>query len=308
MTHASISFVSTHIADMPQLTVSKRMQIGSLQLDVLNAGNVTGYCSVPNEAELQSCYLLLLPREGSVSAGGFCFREPGRKKVSLEQGDYILLDGKSFCELDVGPQTCLIAVRIPARELQTRLISIDDHIGRRFEPDGDMSRLLSDFISGIVSSFSQRQPPNPEALATEIVNLVLLAVGAEGFGNTMDVRTARYRLRRRVFDFIERNIRNENLSPRDIATSCRISVSYLYTLLRDDDTTVGRLLQMKRLQKAYEILASDIRGHRTVAEVAYEVGFKNVSHFSRSFSRHFSVAPREVRTIGSNGDAAVVRN
>ncbi|WLA52782.1 helix-turn-helix domain-containing protein [Bradyrhizobium elkanii] len=42
-------------------------------------------------------------------------------------------------------------------------------------------------------------------------------------------------------------------------------------------------------------MVADPKGRRTVSEVAYEVGFKNVSHFSRCFSRHFKVAPRDVR-------------
>jgi AraC-like DNA-binding protein len=72
-------------------------------------------------------------------------------------------------------------------------------------------------------------------------------------------------------------------------------LSYLYSLFNDNETTVSQFVQTKRLQRAYEILVADPKGHRTVSEVAYEVGFKNVSHFSRSFSRHFKVAPRDVR-------------
>ena len=112
------------------------------------------------------------------------------------------------------------------------------------------------------------------------------------------VRNTRYQLRRRIFDFIEKHLGDQNLSPKKIAESSRISMSYLYSLFNDDETTVGQFVQVKRLQKAYEILVADPKGHRTVAEVAYEVGFKNVSHFSRSFSRHFSIAPRDVRQLG----------
>jgi hypothetical protein len=44
-----------------------------------------------------------------------------------------------------------------------------------------------------------------------------------------------------------------------------------------------------------------------VSEVAFVVGFKNVSHFSRSFSRHFQVAPRDVRQTPRLPDARVAR-
>src|SRR5260370_7358281 len=100
-----------------------------------------------------------------------------------------------------------------------------------------------------------------------------------------------------MINVMEKTRRERNLSPKTIAASSRISLSYLYSLFNDDDTTVGQFVQVKRLQRAYEILVGDPKGHRTVSEIAYEVGFKNVSHFSRSFSRHFRIPPRDVRKL-----------
>jgi AraC-like DNA-binding protein len=92
---------------------------------------------------------------------------------------------------------------------------------------------------------------------------------------------------------------DQTLSPKKIAASSRISLSYLYSLFTDNETTVGQFVQTRRLQRAYEVLVADPKGHRTVSEIAYGVGFKNVSHFSRSFSRHFKIAPRDVRQISN---------
>ena len=96
-------------------------------------------------------------------------------------------------------------------------------------------------------------------------------------------------------DFIESHLGDQSLSPKKIAASSQISLSYPLQPVHDNETTVSQFVQTKRLQRAYEILVADPKGHRTVSEVAYEVGFKNVSHFSRCFSRHFKVAPRDVR-------------
>ena len=121
------------------------------------------------------------------------------------------------------------------------------------------------------------------------------------FPHTLSVgeplRNARYRLRRRISDFIETNLGNQDLSPRKIAASSRISLSYLYSLFNDDNTTVSQFIQVRRLQRAYELLVADPKGHLTVSEIAYEVGFKNVSHFSRTFSRQFGMAPREAHQL-----------
>jgi AraC-like DNA-binding protein len=158
-----------------------------------------------------------------------------------------------------------------------------------------MTRLLVEMIRSVAELFINSPPPNPQALATEIVSFVALTIGSEDRGAATDVRNARYHLRRRIVEFIESHLSDQSLSPKKIAASSRISLSYLYSLFNDNETTVSQFVQAKRLQRAYEILVADPRGHRTVSEVAYEVGFKNVSHFSRCFSRHFKVAPRDAR-------------
>jgi AraC-like DNA-binding protein len=158
-----------------------------------------------------------------------------------------------------------------------------------------MTHLLVGMIRSVAELFINSPPPNPQALATEIVSFIALTIGSEDRGAATDVRNARYHLRRRIVDFIETHLSDQSLSPKKIAASSRISLSYLYSLFNDNETTVSQFVQTKRLQRAYEILVADPKGHRTVSEVAYEVGFKNVSHFSRCFSRHFSVAPRDAR-------------
>jgi AraC-like DNA-binding protein len=224
------------------------------------------------------------------------FSQSGRSGT-IEAGEYVLLNQTAFHATSDQIDTHVLTVRIPALELRARLASVDDHIGRRFGANEPMTRLLASFLYGVSDVFADRAPPNPEALATEIVSFVALAISSEDRGSTLDVRNGRYRLRRRIFDFIEGNLGDQNLSPKKIAANSRISLSYLYSLFNDDDTTVGQFLQVKRLQRAYELLVADPKGHLTIAEIAYQVGFKNVSHFSRTFSRHFGMAPRDARQI-----------
>ncbi len=236
-----------------------------------------------------AAYVLVLPL-----IGGAAFSQDGRIGF-VRPGEYVLLSELACYELSSDRNARLLMVRIPATELRGRLVSIEDHVSRRFKPNEQMTRLLVEMVKSVAELFMSSPPPNRQALATEIISFVALTVGSEDRGAATDVRNARYHLRRRISDFIESNLSDQSLSPKKIAASSRISLSYLYSLFNDDETTVSQFVQTKRLQRAYEILVADPKGHRTVSEVAYEVGFKNVSHFSRCFSRHFKVAPRDVR-------------
>jgi AraC-like DNA-binding protein len=274
------------------LTTTRQIQIGRLTIDNIAAEQPFVWSWERVEAVRDAFYILAIPVSGCVT-----FTQNGQIRVT-STGEYILLSQLGSYELSSAPRSQLLMVHIPATELRGRLVSVEDHVGGRFGANERMTCLLVDLVKGIAELFADRAPPNPQALATEIVSFVALTIGTEDRGAAIDVRNTRYQLRRRIFDFIEKNLGDQHLSPKKIAGSSRISMSYLYSLFNDDETTVGQFVQVKRLQKAYEILVADPKGHRTVAEVAFEVGFKNVSHFSRSFSRHFSIAPRDVRQLG----------
>jgi AraC-like DNA-binding protein len=271
----------------------RQAYIGRLDIDLINPDQpfARSWKRVSNVRD--ASYVLVFPLTGCVA-----YSQDGRIGIA-RAGEYVLLSELAFYELSSDRNTRLLLVRIPATELRGRLVSIEDHISRRFEPNQQMTRLLAGMIGNIAELFIDAPPPNPQALATEIISFVALTIGSEDRGAATDVRNARYHLRRRIIDFIETHLSDQTLSPTKIAANSRISLSYLYSLFSDNETTVVQFVQVKRLQRAYEILVADPKGHRTVSEVAYEVGFKNVSHFSRSFSRHFKIAPRDIRQVNN---------
>ena len=69
----------------------------------------------------------------------------------------------------------------------------------------------------------------------------------------------------------------------------------LATFKRDfkkiSDLTPEKWLIRKRLEVAYDMVRS---GKKKIMEVYTEVGFRNPSHFSTAFKRHFGVAPTAV--------------
>jgi AraC-like DNA-binding protein len=267
---------------------ARQIRIGRLVIDIATAEQFQPDETSPDIAT-EASYILAMPQSGSL-----IFRQDCSDGIAAP-GEYVLLSQTAFNAVIAQNRVDAILVRIPAAELRIRLACVDDHVGRRFAPHASITRLLVDLIRGVTEMFADSAPPNPQALATEILSFVALTIGAEDRGAVPDVRNARYHLRRRIFDYIENHLGEHDLSPRKIAATNRISLSYLYSLFNDDDATVAQFVHAKRLQRAYDLLAADQKGHRTVSEVAYDVGFKNVSHFSRSFSRRFGLSPREMR-------------
>lgn len=92
-------------------------------------------------------------------------------------------------------------------------------------------------------------------------------------------------------DFMEKNFRCD-MSMSEFA---RASGRSLSTFKRDfkkiSDMSPERWLTDRRLRAAIELLK---RGRR-VSDACFDVGFKNVSHFSATFKKKFGMTPGEVR-------------
>ncbi|HEY0275645.1 MAG TPA: helix-turn-helix domain-containing protein [Paenirhodobacter sp.] len=245
---------------------------------------------LPEDAE--GFYDIVIPCNGPIS---FC---QGDMSGEVAPDEYVLLNRHAFYELSAS--SCLSHWRItmPASDIRARIYAVNDHLGKRFDQDRRMAAMLGRFVDMIGTTFGDSPPPNPEKLATEIVGFIVLVLSAEQGKDRAVGRNSRYRLKERVIGFVESNLGDAELTPKQIASANRISLSYLYSLFSDNNTTVSQFIQARRLQRAYELLVGDPGGALTVSEIAYQVGFKNTSHFSRTFSRHFRIAPRDARQSG----------
>ena len=234
-------------------------------------------------------YDLVFPVDGAIG-----FRQADRDG-DARPGEYVLFERRRLYEIVPGDARGMLRLSMPAADLERRQPGIEERLTRRFDQNTQMAGLLLGVLETLTTIFAAAPPPNPEALATEILSLVALVLGSEERDERAVGRSSRYRLKSRIIAFIDDNLDDTELTPRKIAAANRISLSYLYSLFCDDDMSVARLIQARRLQKAYEILIADTHGTRLVSEVAYQVGFKNPSHFSRIFSQRYQVAPRDIR-------------
>jgi DNA-binding response OmpR family regulator len=97
----------------------------------------------------------------------------------------------------------------------------------------------------------------------------------------------------KVRSIMEAHLDNDQFGIRELCLEIGMSRAQLYRKFKSlTDTTVNDYLMNFRLFKAKELL---LNSGLNVSEVAYETGFKNLSHFSRSFKESFGVTPGSIR-------------
>lgn len=97
--------------------------------------------------------------------------------------------------------------------------------------------------------------------------------------------------------YIDRHLHSPDLSPRTLCSALGLSRSTLYAVC-EPMGGVAAFIQKRRLDRVHAILA-DPRDRRRITEIAYQHGFNNAAHFSRSFRRAFGYSPSEARDSGA---------
>ncbi|WP_236705154.1 helix-turn-helix transcriptional regulator [Hymenobacter sp. AT01-02] len=77
---------------------------------------------------------------------------------------------------------------------------------------------------------------------------------------------------------------------RELAQQAAMSETKLKQLFKQTfGNSVYTYFQQARMKEAAFLLK---QGQRSVAEVGYELGFSNLSHFSRLFEKHYGLNPK----------------
>ncbi|MGV7208762.1 helix-turn-helix domain-containing protein [Oxalobacteraceae bacterium A2-2] len=129
----------------------------------------------------------------------------------------------------------------------------------------------------------------PQAL-TMISDLLRTALAAAVKPDTLMPR-ARGRMGE-ILWFIARNIEQTGLSAQDAAASLKCSVRTIYNTCAAHGTSFSAVLIETRLVTAqYQLLRSQQR----ISQIAYDVGFASLSHFSRLFRARFGITAKAMR-------------
>jgi AraC family transcriptional activator of tynA and feaB len=110
-------------------------------------------------------------------------------------------------------------------------------------------------------------------------------------------------LQLRILMYVDANLHDRRLTPGGIAAAHNISTRHLYVLWAraDHDLSLSQWIVSRRLKKAAVQLSREDPATTTVARIAHDCGFADVSHFSRRFRESYGMTPREWRRAESPG-------
>jgi AraC-like DNA-binding protein len=227
-----------------------------------------------------------------IKTGGQMALRQGRQEAVPDVGDGVLLVYRQPSQLRF-EQATYLSVRVPLHSL-AMLADVEAAAARRISASTSALVLLRHYVASLPERLSD--PVLGGLVATHVYDLMALAIGANGEGREIaqgrGVRAAR-------LEAIKADLTiDAALGIDEIARRQGVTPRYVQILFEEQGTTFGEFVTERKLDAARAMLRSPRFAGWSIAGIAFETGFKDLSHFNRRFRRRFGMTPSELRRNG----------
>jgi len=215
----------------------------------------------------------------------------GRTSV-LNESDFLLFDPSQPLDVSFSEPTQTIVLRLPVAYVEARMPRLRQMVGVPVRGTSGAGALFSRFLRTAWIQLEAGENDWGDAMSDVIWPLLDLAYSSvapvQQASNRRDLR------RREVLDVIEAQLCEPELDTGQIARRVGVSSRYVQLLFAGMGTTPSAYIQRRRLERAASRL--DKHGNEfTITQVAFDVGFNDLSSFCRSFRRRFGASPSVYR-------------
>ncbi|HEY8213198.1 MAG TPA: AraC family transcriptional regulator [Methylocystis sp.] len=225
--------------------------------------------------------------------GGLAFKQNGREETIADTGAVIIdLDSAGALTTFGGSFTVL---RAPRRILGT-LANDGQIFNRTLRSDTSAMRLLESCLGALAGRAHMTTPRQREMIANHVQDLLALAI--IGSGDETRAEVARDGAAARLYALkacVDRHLFEPDLGADFLAKANGITPRHVRRLFETEGVPLSKYILERRMLEAYRLLTRPEGNGRTIVDIAFSVGFGDLSYFNRGFAQRFSATPREVR-------------
>ncbi len=251
-----------------------------------------------NAARADSNDLLL----GMQRSGEMGISQDGRDSL-LEGRGMFLLDPLRPFEIDLKTANSNVVVRIPRAMLEARIGNTAGLTARPISPIPGISTLAMSFLDLLPQQAEHLDDLAGLKVAEQVLDLTALAL-TSGQGRDTALSSPRAVALLRLKATIERLLIEPGLKPERIAVETGISVRYANDLLAEENWSMERYVNERRLERCRNALEDATQSHRSIGEIAFNWGFSDLSHFGRRFKARYGLTPTDYRRQAAQYAAA----
>jgi AraC-like DNA-binding protein len=157
------------------------------------------------------------------------------------------------------------------------------------------SFLITHFIESLALYFEHRELMNTDLLLLKMKEIILLLMQTNSAGTISSLFFDLYSPRKVTISEVVESHLHSDLSIGELASLANLSLStFKREFKRQFRDTPSNYLKDKRLEETKKLL---LKTRLSVSEICYQVGFKDIAHFSRSFKQKYHASPSDFRLL-----------
>lgn len=158
--------------------------------------------------------------------------------------------------------------------------------------------LVDNFIKSLEFYFENPQLVDDELIKLKLKELILLLTKTEKAESVMQLISNLFSPKEVSFKQVIDTHIYSNLSVDELASLCGLSLSsFKREFAKIYNDSPAQYLKNKKIERGAELLTLS---NQRISEIAYDCGFADVSHFSKSFHEKYGVSPSQYRLNQTN--------
>jgi AraC-like DNA-binding protein len=243
-------------------------------------------------AEASGGFLIQIHLEGTGQ-----FSQFGRE-VTIGAGEAVLISGEDTSSALMPGPCRLIMAGLPRQVLLDRLPDPEGAFMRAIPGSNEALRLLAGYLL-LADTEGLQMGPGTGSLAALFSGHVydLCALALKPAGTVVPTAEAGLQATRllAIKTDILAHLDESGLSLAEIAARHGVTSRYVQILFEPEGITFSEFLLSARLERARRMLADLGPNERTIAAIAYQAGFGDLSYFNRTFRKRYGMTPSEAR-------------
>jgi AraC-like DNA-binding protein len=248
-------------------------------------------------------YLLRMQIHGRTIVGN------GDETIALRSREMVLRGCDARWSTRVPHHTGIVTVKIPTDVLLTRIPDPDRVVGHVLRGSAGPAGVAASTILAVKQLLeAPLDEPWEDAIADVLLSSLSLACCAARSATPRTNLRAAYHeaLWQRARHYIEHHLDDPELSVSKVSRENGIGLRTLQRMFLAMGESPRDYISHRRLERAMSLLQARDRNDRlSITNVAFSVGFNDLSHFSRAFAKRYGRSPRNFAANISDGSASL---
>ncbi|MGE0315436.1 MAG: helix-turn-helix domain-containing protein [Lautropia sp.] len=215
--------------------------------------------------------------------------------AELSPGDYALYDSTRPYQLHFDTDFQQYVLMLPRTVLQAVVRNTEALTASTMSGQRGAGPLMINMIRTLAGSIDSLAPASAGAVADSVTQILVAGLSSLPAAlQSQPSQLTRFH-REQIRAYLNAHLGDPQLGVNSIAAALKVSPSTVHRAWAGEACTLADTIRNARLDACRRALADPAQALRGISEIAFEHGFSDAAHFSRSFRARFDCAPREIR-------------